>query len=271
VILDIRARAKRDHFEVMGLERSATEAEVREAYARFARILHPDASLDPALASLREERAAAFIRVSDAYETLRDPASRAQYERAFEPSKMRSPRAGAVAKNAASGAPTPVVPPPPTPPPPAPTAPPGPLTSTVDERLRPDRILEAAEALFADGQYWEAIRQLEPMIPRAEEPTRAQARMLLARAYLRNPMWKKRAEGVLQSVLQDNPQDVAACLALAELYRDANLPARARSLYRKVLDIQPGRTEAVRALAALDQQEERAPATSGLAGLLKRR
>jgi tetratricopeptide (TPR) repeat protein len=271
MILVTHARIRHDHFEVLGLERTATAAEVREAYTGLARMLHPDAFLDPALADLREKREAAFIRVSEAYETLRDPASRAEYERAFEPSKLRSPRVAPVTKNATSGAPARVVPLPPTPPPPVPTAPPGPPTSTVDERLKPESILGVAEALFENGQYWEAIRQLEPMILRSEEPTRAQARMLLAKAYMRNPMWRRRAEGVLQSLLQDNPKDVAACLALAELYRDANLPARARSVYRKVLDIQPGRSEAVRALAFLGQQEEREPATSGLIGLLKKR
>jgi len=273
LILETHARIKRDHFEVMGLERTATGDEVREAYAAFARVLHPDACRDPALADLREKREATFIRLSAAYETLRDPAARAEYERAFEPSKLRSPRVAPVKMDATREGSARIVPPPPSPPSPpkAPTAPPGPLTSAVDTRLMPDRILGVAEALFAEGQYWEAIQQLEPMIPRAEEPTRAQARMLLARAYLKNPMWQKRAEGVLQSLLQDNPRDGAACLALADLYRDANLPTRAGSLYRKVLDIQPGRREAVRALAALDRQEEGAPATSRVAGPLKRR
>ena len=133
----------------------------------------------------------------------------------------------------------------------------------------PDRILGIAEGLFAEGQYWEAIQQLEPMIPRAEEPTRAQARMLLAKnAYLKNPMWQKRAEET-QSLLQDNPRDVAACVALADLYRDANLPTRAERC-RKVLRHPHPDAEAVRTLAALNRQK-RAPATSGAAGPLKRR
>ncbi len=135
----------------------------------------------------------------------------------------------------------------------------------------PERILELAEKLFADGGYWEAIQQLEPMVSRAEEPTRARARMLLARAYMKNPKWRRRAEGVLQSLLDENPRDVAAFLVLAELYRDANLPARARTLYRKVLDIQPGYAAAVYALAALEPQAEEADPPSGLAGLFKKR
>ena len=91
LILETYARLKRDHFEVMGLERTATGAEVRDAYGDFARILHPDACRDPTLEDLREKREAVFIRLSEAYEVLRNAASRAEYERAFEPSKLRSP------------------------------------------------------------------------------------------------------------------------------------------------------------------------------------
>ena len=58
---------------------------MRDAYSGYARILHPDACLDPALADLAEMREAVFIRLSAAHETLRHPASRASYERAFEP------------------------------------------------------------------------------------------------------------------------------------------------------------------------------------------
>ena len=135
----------------------------------------------------------------------------------------------------------------------------------------PERILEVAERLFGKEDYWQTIQHLEPMVRRAEEPTRTRARMLLARAYMKNPQWRKRAEGVLQSVLDENPQDVAACLVLAELYSSANLPARARALFRKVVEIQPRHEAALRALAALEPQAEGARAPSGLAGLFKRR
>jgi cytochrome c-type biogenesis protein CcmH/NrfG len=95
--------------------------------------------------------------------------------------------------------------------------------------------------------------------------------MLLARAYMKNPKWRKRAEGVLQSLLDENRRNVEACLVLAELYREASLPARARALYRRVLDIEPAHDAAVSALAALEPQVEEAPAPSGLAALFKRR
>ena len=164
LILKLHHRLKQDHFEVLGLERSATEAEVRDAYSGFARILHPDACLDPALADLAEMREAVFIRLSAAHETLRHPASRASYERAFEPSKLRSPRPAPPRPEPVPPAPEPpraplpprAPQPPPTPvsaaPAPAPAAAPAPVRATAppppepaapafDERLLPESIL----------------------------------------------------------------------------------------------------------------------------------
>jgi predicted Zn-dependent protease len=165
-----------------------------------------------------------------------------------------------------------VAPPPAAPPPvrssPTPAASHEP-SPTLDARLTPERILATAEGFFENEKYWEAIQQLEPMVLRAEEPTRARAKMLLARAYMKNPKWRKQAEGVLQSLLDESPRDIAVCLVLAQLYRDVNLPARAKALYRKVLDIQAGHAAAVSALAAFDQEAQAPAAKSRLGGLFK--
>jgi serine/threonine protein kinase len=292
LILDTYDVIKRDHFEVLGLERTATESEVREAYASFARVLHPDACRYPELADLREKREAAFIRLSQAYETLRNPELRGAYERAYEPPRLRLPKR-ARPRAAAPVAPATPPPAPPTPPPVAATPPPGPTSAAapengapaapsraaaadpapaaVDVRLTPEHILASAERLFQDEKYWDTIQQLEPMIPRAAGPTRARAMMLLAQVYMKNPLWKKRSEGVLQSLVQENPRYVTAHLLLADLYRSNRLPTRARSMYRRVLEIEPGNEEASRALAFLEAQEETAPPASGFAALFKRR
>ena len=282
LILETHDKLKRDHFEVMGLERTATDAEVREAYAGFARVLHPDACRHPALADLREKREAVFIRLSEAYETLRNPESRAAYAKAFEPSKLRFSKPAA-ARPAAPAPPKPApAAPRPGPPPAASAAAGSPMSTpkaapateaphTFDVRLTPEHILATAEQLFHDQKYWDTIQQLEPMIPRAEGPTRDRATMLLAQVYMKNPQWKKRAEGVLQSLVHKSPRHVGAHLLLADLYRSNGLPTRAKSMYRKVLEIEPGHEEATRALAFLDPPDETAPPASGFGALFRKR
>jgi curved DNA-binding protein CbpA len=46
------------------VERSATDAQIRDAWARLARVLHPDSWRNAALADLHEIRDAVFVRLT---------------------------------------------------------------------------------------------------------------------------------------------------------------------------------------------------------------
>ena len=95
-------RAK-SHFEALGIERTATDAQVKEAYFRLARRFHPDTHHDPNMADLRDKLETVFIRLGEAYEVLRNPRSRAAHEsdiasrapRATQEPRPRSPAGGA--------------------------------------------------------------------------------------------------------------------------------------------------------------------------------
>ena len=62
-----------DLYELLGVARNATQEEIRRAYRRLARELHPDVSADPAT----EER---FKQMTAAYEILSDPEKRQRYD-----------------------------------------------------------------------------------------------------------------------------------------------------------------------------------------------
>jgi molecular chaperone DnaJ len=64
----------RDYYEVLGVGRSAGESEIKKAFRRLARELHPDTNSDDPRA---EEK---FKEAAEAYEVLSDPDRRRQYD-----------------------------------------------------------------------------------------------------------------------------------------------------------------------------------------------
>ena len=62
-----------DLYGVLGLQRNASEAEVKKAYRKLARKYHPDVSKE----ADAEQR---FKELGEAYEVLKDTEKRAQYD-----------------------------------------------------------------------------------------------------------------------------------------------------------------------------------------------
>jgi molecular chaperone DnaJ len=65
---------KRDYYDILGVDRSATEDQIKRAFRRLARRYHPDVNPNDPSAEAR------FKEVAGAYEVLRNPDRRAQYD-----------------------------------------------------------------------------------------------------------------------------------------------------------------------------------------------
>jgi tetratricopeptide (TPR) repeat protein len=250
----------KNHFEVLGIPRASTEAQVKEAYFHLAKRFHPDTHHDPAMDDLGPKLEAVFIRLGQAYEVLRNTRTRGSYEADLAARAPRFPRAqgepgtppqGSPASPAAGA---------------APQSPPAP--DKTQEARRAFEAMIAAEKHMEQGKFWDAIQLLEHAVQWLEGRNLTRARVALGRSYAKNPNWAKQAETILKTAIASEPKGAEAHLVLGELYARQGLRSRAASAFRRVLELQPDRKDAADALAALGPDEPEEPEDEG--GFLKK-
>jgi curved DNA-binding protein CbpA len=235
-----------NYFEVLGIARTANEQQVKEAYFRLARRFHPDSHHDATLSDLGDMLEAVFIRLGEANETLKNPRARAEYEERL--GRQRPPAAAGAAAGSAAEARR------------APAAP-APADPEADRKAAEDDLRKAGW-FYEKEKYYDAIQLLEPALERLEGKAQIRARVLLAKAYMKNPKWLKRGEETLQGVVQSDPQNIEAYLLLGGLFRDKGLKSRASAMFRKVLELKPDHEEALAEVGPLATAED-APAAEG--------
>ena len=65
--------AERNYYEILGVDRKASEDDIKKAYRKLVRKYHPDVSKDPDAVAKTSE-------INIAYETLHDKEKRAEYD-----------------------------------------------------------------------------------------------------------------------------------------------------------------------------------------------
>jgi hypothetical protein len=230
----------KNYFEILGIERSATEAQVKEAYFRLAKRFHPDVHHGESLGDLRDPLEAVFIRLGEAYETLRNANTRSSYEARLQ------------AGRAMPGLPE------------APTPPPDPeaMAKQAEDDIR------KAEKYIEKEKYWDAIQLLESSIPLAKNAKLiARGHIALAKSRLKNPRWVKDAENTLKELLRIDPKHVEAHFMLGSIYKAGGLKARSESMFRKVLELQPEHEGAIGELGSIPPETD---GEEGGGGLMKK-
>lgn len=79
---------KKDHYAVLGVAKTATQAQIKAAYRRLARELHPDTNTEDPRAERR------FKRVAQAYDAIGTPKKRRAYDERFTRGRFAGPGAG---------------------------------------------------------------------------------------------------------------------------------------------------------------------------------
>jgi hypothetical protein len=68
---------RKDHYKILGIDKSSSEQQIKKAYRKLALVHHPDKQPDPEKKSSAEKK---FKEVADAYEVLMDPEKKARFD-----------------------------------------------------------------------------------------------------------------------------------------------------------------------------------------------
>lgn len=181
-MLEFELRLEDNYFDLLGINTSATPAEIKRAYFKLSKRFHPDRFFRKNIGRYGERLHVIFKRVSEAYELLSDPASRKE----IEATVLREVRTGSQSQSEVPETPRKT------------TGPKAPLTPI--ERLRqrmPFRVPEAVrEQKAAKGDELFRAAQVSTKMGRHAE---AAANMRLAVAFDPFNREYKRVLGEMQS------------------------------------------------------------------------
>jgi curved DNA-binding protein CbpA len=252
-----------DFYDVLGVARHATNAEIKASYYQLAKKFHPDRHRQSDQGDMRQKLETLFALISQAYETLSETARRAAYdERLKKPaasfhttplrqapiinmepkpveaathSEERRPTGDLSAKSSQSK-----------------TADSSPLpaidaivteshSSSRGASGNPSQMAEhyynQGRARFDRKEYHAAVHLLREAIKL--DSSRAPYHFHLGVALIRNPRTRREAETHLSKAAELDPYNAQIRVKLGLIYKEAGLPKKAETYFRAALQIDP--------------------------------
>jgi curved DNA-binding protein CbpA len=231
----IRVKNAKTHYEVLDVAHEVSTDELKRVYYQLARRYHPD-RFRKADAALMNRIQSAFARTTQAYDTLRDDALRANYNAKIAARKK--------AEQLADSAPKPVTP-----------APKPESVSATD--AQPDiSDAERAETQFKEGFAALELGQRKVALSLFASAARAipnepRYRAFYGQMLAANEATRRAAEAELNAAIKLDPRNAEYRVMLAELCRDLGLKLRAKGEAERALATDPNNQKARELLRTL--------------------
>ncbi len=231
----VRVTNARTHYEVMGVANEIPAPELKTVYYQLARRYHPD-RFRKSDAGLLSRIEAAFARITQAYDTLRDDQLRASYDAKLE-TRKKVDRIVDSAPKASTPAPQHE-----------------PVTDGAAEPVVP--AAERAALQFKEG--FAALEMGQKKVALALFASAARAvpnepryRAFYGKALAETEATRRAAEAELSAAVKLDPKNAEYRMMLAELYRDLGLKLRAKGEAERAVAADPNNRKARELLRAL--------------------
>ena len=231
----VRVKNARTHYEVLGVQPEASAPDLKTVYYQLARRYHPD-RFRKSDAGLLSRIEAAFARITQAYDTLRDDQLRASYDAKLEVRKKTDRIADAAPKAS------------------APVAEP---EAVVDNSTEPVvSVAERAASQFKEGFAAFELGQKKVALALFAAAARAvpnepRYRAFYGQALAGTEATRRAAEAELSAAVKLDPKNAEYRMMLAEVYRDLGLKLRAKGEAERAVAADPNNRKARELLRAL--------------------
>ena len=226
-----RAR-KGTHYEVLGVPRTVQAGELKRVYYALARRLHPDRFRRDTDEPIRQQIDAAFAKVTQAYEVLKDSGLRAAYDLKLpavgsgQPARRVEAGVGVRAERGIGG---------------RDDEPPA-LSKEAAQLARAEAVFQQGLAALQKNDVAQARRCLGEaalLVPR-----QARYRAYYGRALAREKSSRRQAEAELQAAISLDEHNPSYHVMLAELYQEHGLRRRAEAEAERALRLDPAHAAA---------------------------
>lgn len=237
------------HYSVLGVTRSTAPSDIKRVYYSLARRLHPDRLRRVADADTQQRIDAAFAKIAQAYDVLKDAKLRASYDlklekrrptpKESEATRTDSPRADAPARTEATHTDA---------------------SATTGGAHAEQSMKDEAEQKFRQGlaayarRDFAAARLLFGDAARIE-PRQARFRAHLGHTLARDKSTRRQAETELLAAVSLDALDASFRVMLAELYKEVGMRRKAEAQLERALVLEPTNAEARALFAELKRSE----------------
>lgn len=241
IFLMLDAAKVKNYYEFLNVQPNACADEIKKAYYTLAKKYHPDRYHRSTKGEIKEALETIFSTLSQAYETLKVPATRTSYDAKIF--KLDSP--------------------PLTPEKQTPT---GSSAAGPGQQKLAELNYRQGRGYYEQQDYWNSVQAFRQSV--RLEPGNDRYRFWLATALTKNPKWRREAEEHFLKAIEIDQFKAEYCAGLGNLYKEVGMAKRAQSQFNRALQLEPDNQTALEGLASFPSTgKKKLPALATLKNL----